>query len=196
MNFAAFDLDDTLNLLREGVCESMRRRGFLIRANEMHCYDWSTLFGEAAPGLLEVLMQDRLLETAEPDVPAIDAVRQILKDGVHVEVWTARGWHPDGYGITRRYLDRVGLQRAGIRLVGLNESKVRCLPVCVSRTGTRAHKPDLYVDDAPHHIDALLRAGVRGARLLRRPWSPDGHGLPVCISVSEAVSDLYGRRAA
>lgn len=183
--FVAFDLDDTLNRLRDGVCTTMTRLGFPCTEEGMTSYDWTTLFGAGAPDVCTVLTQHNLLESADPDEDAVNACRDLLNDGVRVEIWTARSWHPRAAEITRAWLDRVGLEETAVRLVGLTESKIHCLD---------GDPPALYVDDSIRQIRDLRSHGLQGACLIERPWSrnitnlPKVHDLTTAIQSSPALS--------
>lgn len=160
---AAFDLDDTLNLLTEEVCAVMKQYGIHVDYEEILHFDWHKTYGADAPCLDEFFCNHPLLERALPNPEGLTLVRRLLNEGWDVEVWTARAWHPRGEFITRQWLNRYGLKDVRARLCDHRECKTTLI------AGGRI--PDLYVDDAPHHVMAMAEAGSKMSTLISRPWN-------------------------
>ena len=160
---AVFDLDDTLNRLTIDVCREMKKYGVNVDYEDIVDFDWHATFGPHAPPLEAFFCQNPLLENAAPNPDGVLAAQQLLAEGWDVEVWTARAWHPDGERITRQWLDRHGLNEVPARLCDTRH--------CKSSLISDGRVPDLYVDDAAHHVLAMAESGSRMATLISRPWN-------------------------
>jgi beta-phosphoglucomutase-like phosphatase (HAD superfamily) len=132
------------------------------------------------PGFIEMLtrgVHDRDLWWDDATYDEVPAVLAELRAGGHrLHLVTARGvaGHDDALAATQHWLDLVGVEVESINLV---EDK----PSVITRLGLDPHRC-IAVDDAEHHVESWLAAGVSAVVLDR--W---GTYSGACRSVRDLV---------
>jgi uncharacterized HAD superfamily protein len=96
-------------------------------------------------------------------------VTAILKArGYNVEFVTARGWCPDAYDITKKWLDDHYVSYDRINIVPLFE--------CKERVTRHIENIALFVDDRYDHCTAMMNSGrVKHTLLYSQPWNEIWH---------------------
>lgn len=188
--YVVFDLDDTLANLREHLMASLNRRtGREVHWTEWRRYELVGVYGASVEQILAWVLEDRVLEAATLEPHAREAVASARRAGYRVAVVTARGWHPQGETITRRWLDRHGIHLDALHLVPAFGSKAGVL----ARLGPVEH----FVDDHAGHLHpARALPTVRATHLLDRPWNRDDTTLNRLHGLDEVVRLLEREHAA
>jgi 5'(3')-deoxyribonucleotidase len=166
----AFDLDEVILNLRDGILAALRRR----QPGYLHWREWSHFHHNQDQGIsneefLNIIVEESILEQAPIEPGAREAIEAIRSMGYETAVVTARGYHPRGESVTRRWL-------ANERVV---MDYVRVVPFGISKTETLRELGGVvaYVDDHHKHLEALHAAGVGGELvLLNRPWNQSASG--------------------
>lgn len=177
-----FDVDDVVVDASPLFQESMDRwTGQVIPWQTWPDNHFPPLYGiqdddeEGHARMKDVWRADRILERA-PVRPGVRAVmHQIKEAGCRIGLITARGWHEDGEGITRRMVKANGLPVSQVLSVFYNQSKAAILQA----TDTQVVA---VLDDTPRHIAGCVAAGLPGW-LLDQPWNVQATHLPRMASL-------------
>lgn len=162
--FVAFDMDDVLANIRTLVADVLgKATGRSIPWESWTTYDLGQVFGIPIDHCLQAFIEHTVLERAQPEPGAAEAVTRAIELGFTPAIISARAWHPNGQSLTRDWLDAHGLPIQEVHLVPLGVSKSSCL----QGLGNIA----AYVDDHLGHILDAQAAGIPGAVLMDRPWN-------------------------
>lgn len=170
MKTVVFDCDDVLVNLREPMaCALNQLTGMSHRWQDWTRYDLFGYYDISPRRFVELMTEHSILDgaTLDPGAPAV--FEALYSRGFAVEVWTARAWYPGALEITLAQLEHLNLSPEQVVLFGLDESKA----------ARAVSRPDVvgFVDDAPHHINALHAGGFQGrAVVMDRPWNQECAG--------------------
>ncbi len=161
-----FDLDDTLGDLKVRLQEIYRRTtgDQTISYEDWDNYGQPNRYGVTSEQLSELFIEDNSLGLMKPFDGAIEVTALMKSKGFNVEIVTARGWHPDGYAVTKKWLDDHYISYDRINIVPLFQ--------CKEETTRHIENVALFVDDRLDHCVNLFESGRIGKSLvLAQPWN-------------------------
>lgn len=162
------DLDDTLGSLKERLQDIYRRE---LNDPSINYNDWANFgngsaerYGISHDRLLDLFVEDQSLELQAPHDGAIEVTAILKSMDYTIEIVTARGWHPNAYEVTRKWLDDNYISYDRINIVPLYDCKET-----VTRHIENIH---LFVDDRVDHCTNMLNSGrVQSCLVMAQPWN-------------------------
>lgn len=176
--WVGFDLDDVLANMREPMCASMTRRvGKKFSVSDWTDYDYFD--GHmSAKEFLQMLVDDRVLETCSPEPGAMASLQRLQAKGLKIAVITARGYHPRGEEVTLTWFAEQGVKIDSLQIVQPGQSKVEALAKLPNVIG--------YVDDHIKHLENISKANPgMSLHLMARPWNQHDKKFERVYTVSE-----------
>lgn len=164
------DLDDTLGCLKSRLQEIYRRAtgDNTISYNDWDNYGHPNRYGISSEQLSELFIEDNSLQLMKPFEGAVEVTALMKSRGFNVEIVTARGWHPDGYNVTKKWLDDNYISYDRINIVPLFQ--------CKEEATRHIENVALFVDDRLDHCVNVYESGRIGKSLvLAQPWNRDYH---------------------
>jgi uncharacterized HAD superfamily protein len=164
------DIDDTVGNLKERLQEIYRRA---TGNQEIKYTDWSDYnakdrYGITSDQLSQLFIEDNSLALMKPHDGLIEVTAILKARGYNVEFVTARGWCPDAYDITKKWLDDHYVSYDRINIVPLFE--------CKERVTRHIENIALFVDDRYDHCTAMMNSGrVKHTLLYSQPWNKIWH---------------------
>lgn len=184
-----FDMDGVMahtnDILAEGLSKMLKRP---IDWREWNSYDYFKNYGVKVEEFLEMCVDCKSLELAEPEPGIKDSIRRLRDEGLGSAIITARDFHPQGAALTRQWLESHGVEVDHLMLVHPLQSKVQAM----------ASMPNMvtYIDD---HVDHLVRGRDSGhqAKLYMRdqPWNQHCTEFPRVHTVEQYVEHILDDRA-
>lgn len=129
-------------------------------------YGFAERYGISLPRFLDLLVEERVLETMRPMPNLRRAMEYLHEHDLKVAVVSARAFHPRGEVITRQWLEEQGVSADRLVLVAHNETKAHALH----------STPNLvaYGDDYLKHLHELRRSGLTAPLyVMDQPWNRD-----------------------
>jgi 5'(3')-deoxyribonucleotidase len=163
--YAGFDLDGVIADVHHGMAESMQRAtGVNLHWSQWHAYDFFKFYGMEVDQFLELLVRDRVLETAPPAGGAVGAMQAIREAGLKIAIVTARGFHPSADAVTRDWLTRHNIPFDDLIVVHNGASKADAL--------NSLGRVVSYVDDHIGNLEDLHDNGIAAPLyLMSQPWN-------------------------
>lgn len=173
-----FDLDDVVANLRDLFVKSMNQKlGVNIQVKDWLSYDHFQSY-MSAQEFLQLIVDDRILETCEAEPGAISSIQRLQAKGYKVAIVTARGYHPRGRQITEQWFSGQGLKVDSLQLVEPGQSKVDALSKLPNLVG--------YVDDHIKHLESITKGLPHvNSYLMTRPWNQHEKRFERVFTVSE-----------
>jgi uncharacterized HAD superfamily protein len=163
----AIDIDDVLADLSTAMYPSLKLRYPSVRPVEhWSIFNLSKLFSIPYEGFLQAIVEDKLLENAQPLPGACRAMEQIHQSGHPIVLITSRGFHFDALRVTQEWLARHRIPYDDLIIVPHGMTKAQ------AAIG-KYPKGFLYmIDDSFENLDAMKNAGlVRYPILINQPWN-------------------------
>jgi uncharacterized HAD superfamily protein len=168
---AVVDLDDTIVALVPElikVCNAMT--GMSITEKDWTQYDAYAIYGITPKEYWDVCIREHILENARPISGAIAAMWELYGKGYELRYLTARGWHPNGFEISKNWLLNWWFpfdHKATLHVVNLGDSKAEYI-----RKEWR--KVKIAIDDNANHINTILDDDVaERVFLINQPWNKE-----------------------
>lgn len=166
MQTIIFDIDDTSGDLRVHT-ERLYRIATgddKISYNDWVDYHVENRYGITGQGLGDLFIADESLQKMKPNEGLAEVVAILKSRDYNIEFVTARGWHPEGYSITQKWLDDHFVYYDKINIVGLYESK--------EEATRHIDRIKLFIDDRIDHCEAMRDSGrVEQSLVYCQPWN-------------------------
>lgn len=162
-----FDLDDTLGNLKERLVNIYKRE---LGMENVNSDDW-TFYGAGtdrynitSDRLTELFIEDQSLELMKPHDGVVEVTAILKSRGYNIEIVTARGWRPDAYNVTKKWLDDNYISYDKINIVPLHQ--------CKEEATRHIENIHLFVDDRFDHCDNMMKSGrVNRCLVYKQPWN-------------------------
>ena len=161
-----FDLDDTLGCLKSRLQEIYRRAtgDNTISYNDWDNYGQPNRYGISSEQLSELFIEDQSLELMKPHDGVVEVTAILKSRGYNIEIVTARGWRPDAYNVTKKWLDDNYISYDKINIVPLHQ--------CKEEATRHIDNIHLFVDDRFDHCDNMMKSGrVNRCLVYKQPWN-------------------------
>lgn len=164
------DIDDTCGDLKIRLQDIYRRA---TGNPDISWQDWTDYnakdrYGITSDQLSQLFIEDNSLALMKPHDGLIEVTAILKSRGYNVEFVTARGWCPDAYDITKKWLDDHYVSYDRINIVPLFE--------CKERVTRHIENIALFVDDRYDHCTAMMGSGrVKHTLLYSQPWNKIWH---------------------
>lgn len=163
---AVFDVDDTIGQLRYklvDIINDLTNMNFTIEDWDSH--DLDTRYGIPFDQVLEFMVKENTLL----ELPLEPYTKEVLKhtkdQGYHIDILTARGWHPRGKETTLEWLKKHNLPHDDLTVVPLDKCKAEVLK-------NKYKKVHFTVDDNPKHCEAYAQSDVvDDVYVITRNWN-------------------------
>jgi uncharacterized HAD superfamily protein len=162
------DIDDTCGDLKERLQNIYRHAtgNHEISFNDWADYNAKDRYGITSESLGQMFMDDMSLELMKPHEGLAEVTAILKSRDYNVEFVTARGWHPDGFNITKKWLDEHYVSYDKINIVPLFQCKEEA-----TRDIGDVH---LFVDDRADHCISMMKSGrVNKCLLYSQPWNAE-----------------------
>ena len=164
-NVCLVDLDDTLGDFKTPCMDALNR----VTNQNIHWSKWDTynfpkVYGLNQGEFLKVLMEEQVIENVE----IYDSSYKFLNDlndlDYHTVLITARGWHPDGKGITERWVADHDLNIDDLIVVHGHQSKVDVI--------NKLNNIVFSIDDRIKHCREYTQTGkIEHVLVYDQPWN-------------------------
>lgn len=154
----------------------------------VHWQDWSSYdhfrhYGVDLDEFLDLCIQSRSLELAEPMPGIREAMHRLNEEGFATAVITARDFHPQGEALTRQWLSAQGIEVDQMHLVHPSHSKVDAMALMPGMIA--------YLEDHVGHLERSRDAGHPARLFLRdQPWNQHCKDFQRVHSVTEYVDHV------
>lgn len=162
-NWILFDVDDVLCNFRFSLQKSFEKENQFIDWRDWSSYEFYKIYDIDVKDLDNHFMKYRVIEDAVLDSGIKHVFDKIKEDGYQIGVITARGWHPDGYNITKKFLDTHNLSYDKIVVTDHTKNKIHY----INEFNGSIHG---FLDDNFHHVEMFSKHGIN-AFVLNRPWN-------------------------
>lgn len=160
------DLDDTSADLKSRLQEIYRKE---TGDPSIHFSDWEVFsvaqrYGVTNDRLLELFIEDMTIELIDPHHGLVEVTAELQDRGCHIEIVTARAWHPEAYDVTEQWLKKHGVSYNNINIVPLTQ--------CKEEATRYLEDVKLFIDDRFEHCDSMMASGrVEKCLLYSQPWN-------------------------
>ncbi|QDJ96378.1 hypothetical protein Xoosp13_192 [Xanthomonas phage Xoo-sp13] len=161
-----FDIDDTCGDLKLRLRDIYRR----ATGDDTICYThWDDYgvkdrYGITSDQLSTLFIEDQSLQLMKPHDGLVEVISSLKSDGYNIEFVTARGWHPDGYNVTQKWLEDNQVYYDRINIVPLHQ--------CKEEATRHIENIVLFVDDRHDHCLNMVKSGrVQKSLLFTQPWN-------------------------
>lgn len=161
-----FDIDDTSGDLKTHLQNLYRRvtGDESISFNDWVDFNAQDRYGISSQRLGELFIEDQSLEKMKPHDGLIEVTAILKSMDYNIEFVTARGWHPDAFEITRKWLDDHYVSYDRINIVPLFQ--------CKEEATRHIERIKLFVDDRDDHCTNMIHSGrVEKCLLFEQPWN-------------------------
>lgn len=189
-----FDIDDTVGNLRIRLQEIYRKAtgDQTIKYTDWDDYGVKSRYGISSDELTQLFLQDNSLQLMEPHDGIIEVSAILKARGYNIEFVTARGWHPDGFAVTKKWLEDYNITYDRINIVPLFE--------CKEQVTRHIENIKLFVDDRFDHCQSMLNSGrVEACLLYNQPWNqtyqknaPEGEKIHTIHSIYDVLKYAPG----
>lgn len=186
-----FDVDDVLADSAPGMAAAISRRtGRLVTVEMFDRYLFHEIGQMSLPAFLQLLVDDEVLERADPFPGAAAAVACAAQAGLKIAAVTSRKFHPRAEQVTRSWFERHAIALNELRVVDGPAGKSSALQSLASKWDVIG-----FCDDHIANLAAVAAAGVQcGLALMDRPWNADSESFHRVQDAGEFVqSALTGR---
>lgn len=151
----AIDIDDVTGDLATDLHLSLTRRFDGVGpVSSWSDFNLAKLFGFPYSGFLSAIIEDQILQTMKPLKGAVEAIRRIYESGHTVVLITSRGFHPEAYAVTAKWLDDHGIPYHDLIIVPPGKTKAEAAV-------DRYPRGFIYmVDDNADNLDHMKNAGL------------------------------------
>lgn len=142
------------------------------------------IFGVDFLEFTNAISRTRILEQLQPIPRAVETVQAFREAGCEIAVITSRGWHPEGYVMTRNHMEehRIAYDSLQIKCDGLTKADYI------------EGQLDLYVDDLPKNLSDVQAAGkARNLALIDQNWNSDDTSFGRFAHISDVFDHFVGR---
>lgn len=178
------DIDDTVGNLKERLQGIYQRHtgDTTISYEDWVEYNSKDRYGIDSDTLGDLFIADQSLELLKPHDGLVEVTAMIKARGYRIEFVTARGWCPNAYDITKKWLDDNFVSYDRINIVPLFE--------CKERVTRHIDNIVLFVDDRYDHCVAMKNSGRVGKTLLySQPWNRKYHN--ALTPNMDVIDNLY-----
>lgn len=179
-----FDIDDTVGNLKARLQNIYRRHtgDQTISYEDWNDYGVVDRYGITSDELGQLFIEDQSLELLEPHDGLVEVTAILKARGYNVEFVTARGWCPNAYEITQKWLDDNLVSYDRINIVQLFE--------CKERVTRHIENIVMFVDDRYDHCTAMVNSGrVTKSLLYSQPWNRKYHN--ALAPQMDVIDNLY-----
>lgn len=162
--WAIFDMDDVVVNFIDNIYPHLKEVIKDIPSKEnIRSYAFENYF-KSDDEFFAFLKDRKLIETSEIHKDAVEVINSFKQEGFKIGILTARGWHPNGFYLTKKYLTDHGVEFDKIVLSGDHkENKSQYL----SEFNGDLH---VFIDDSVRHVKGMLDKDVL-AVLQTRTWN-------------------------
>lgn len=148
----AIDLDDTICFLKTPLMQALN----LHTGKNIHWKEWNTwhienMYGITSDEFTQVMIDGHVIERALPIPGVREALLQIKSKGYKLHIITARGWHPNGMDVTKRWFEENNIPYDTINIVPIDGSK--------SAIMNKFKNLKYLVDDSAHNCEEVISQG-------------------------------------
>lgn len=178
------DLDDSLASMKERLQEIFRNE---TGDDTIHYSDWIDFhikdrYGISNDKLLTLFLEDQTLEKLAPHEGVVEVTALMKSKGYNVEIVTARGWHPNAYNLTKKWLDDNYVSYDKINIVPLHQ--------CKEEVTRHIDNIEIFLDDRLDYCHSMLKSGrVTKSLVYAQPWNEQEFN-PMIKNMFR-VNDLY-----
>lgn len=165
----AVDIDDVIGDLKNALYSSLSRRFPQVQPPEnWTSFNIAGLYGITIEEFLDAIIEDELLSSIPLAEGALEALNALKDSGRPIVLITSRGYHPDGYAVTKAWLEHLGVPFHDLLIVPEGSTKAQA-------AATKYPNGFLYMmDDYPKNLDDMKAAGlVSHTILIDQPWNQD-----------------------
>lgn len=161
----ALDLDDTLLNLKVPLMTALN----LHTNKAIHWKDWAgsnleEIYGVTAEEFIDIMIKGQVIERALPIPGVREALQRLRYKGYNIHIITARGWHPEGYSVTKEWLDENSFPYDTINIVKLGSNKADVMDEIAN--------VNCLIDDNEKNCNEVISRGY-DAYLIAMPWNGD-----------------------
>lgn len=176
-----FDVDDVLVDTSALIEKSLRDlTGREIPVSTWRNHDFASMYGLCERGIKDMRerwLDDGVLEKAPLRAGVSEAMAELGKAGYKLGLITARGWHPEGEGVTWAMAEEHGLPVSELVVVRFEQEKAQVLrELGMDVSG--------FVDDTYRHVKGCLDNGWR-AYVMSHPWNEQYEQAPRVSGLGE-----------
>lgn len=182
---AILDLDDTLANMKVHIHRILTE----FRSDTPCHTEWNVFGVERRMGISWEDIQQRIIDQDVlsqmiPHDGAVSFTHGLKNLGYDVMVMTARGWHPDAYKITSRWLQKYGFNVDELNIVPITACKSDVINKC-----QRARDGVLFLDDRHEHCKAVIdNTNVKNVLLFEQPWNTGIDGIKRVNNYSQIIN--------
>lgn len=170
-----FDCDDVLANLRDPLQDLVSEHiGKKVSWTEWDQYEIGKIYDFDFAPVCEMIVQREILESLQPEPHARELVSYYKDKGYSTMMITARRYHPNGYFVTKQWLQDHKLEIDDLLCIDLHQKKrdyIKNVP-----------QVKAYIEDNHSHAEqASGLENVETVYLLNRPWNQN---ISQCIRVN------------
>lgn len=175
------DLDDTILNFRVPMMPALN----LHTGKAIHWKDWNggrleDIYDITSKEFIDILIDADVINRALPIPGAREALLKLKEAGYDIHIITARGWHPDGLALTKKWFADHNMVYDTINIVALHSSKADIMD--------KFENVKCLIDDNEHNCMEVISRGY-DAFLITMPWNVNS-ALNRLNSIEEIVSLL------
>lgn len=181
-----FDCDDVIAAIGKSMCDMCSRMsGRECKTDDWIRYNYFTDLGITPADFLAGIVSYKILENAPVFDGAIEAIKEAQLAGYDIAVVTARGFHPKGEEVTKRWFKSLGIDLDYLYVVGPSQSKLDAIRELCAKGAIG------YVDDHHLHLETIKSAELDLALfLMDQPWNRKCTDFKRVYSIDEFISGV------
>lgn len=164
-NVCIVDLDDTLGDLKNPMMEALKSAtGKDIHWSKWDSFDVPSLYGITQQDFLNICINENILEKVIIHDSSYKFLNDLHKLNYYTVLITARGWHPQGKEITKKWVADHNLDIDELIVVEIDQSKTDVI--------TKFDNIIFSIDDRIKHCREYIQSGlVKHVLVYDAPWN-------------------------
>lgn len=163
----AIDIDDVLADLSSDLYLSLKKRyPEVTPVSDWSTYSFISRFNISQDDFLQHIIDDNLLTTIAPIEGAAAAMRDLKRAGAKLVMITSRGYHPNAYSVTERWLSKHSIPCDDLIIVPSGQTK--------DQASKKRYPKGFHImlDDHAKNLIDMDKAGmIDRAALIDMPWN-------------------------
>lgn len=172
-----FDCDDVLANLRDPLQDLVSEHlGKKVSWEDWNQYQIGKIYDFDFSHICQMIVERDILQKLQPEPHAKELISWYKDQGCETIVLTARGYHPNGYFVTKQWLKDHDLEIDHVMCINITEQKRDHIKNIV--------QVEDYIEDNHSHAEqASGLSNVQRVYLMDRPWNQE-------ISLGQRVKTL------